>query len=91
MAQALLQDPAQVRPVFGIWSIVGIAFSPGIPILQFVLGICSDATNIWSIFLMAVGFSAVHPESIPLRKALGIVLFFWLVLGAIDVVVHVAR
>jgi Yip1 domain len=49
------------------------------------LGTSLDIFTFWTMFLMALGFSAANPKKLPFGKALGFVLAAWAVFVAIKV------
>ena len=77
---AFLKDPAAIDPENFLASNLAAVLSPTAPLWQKALGAGLDVFGIWSLVLVAVGFSAADPKNVSFGKALGLVIGLFLVI-----------
>lgn len=74
---SLLKDPGAIDPDNFLASNLGAFLPAGAPFWQIVLGASFDVFLLWSLALVAVGFSAADPKKISLRKGMAISFGLW--------------
>ncbi len=74
----LVKDPGAIDPENFLASNVAAFLGSGTPLWQVALLTGVDVFGLWTLFLIAVGFSAADPKKLPLGKSIGIAVSVWL-------------
>jgi hypothetical protein len=83
----LMKDPSAIDPQNFVASNLGALLPSSAPLWQITLGNSVDLFVVWSMIIMAIGFSVVDPKKVSFGKAfsiiLGVFVFFTLVFTGI--------
>ncbi len=80
-----LKDPSTIDPENFVASNLGAVLGSDAPLWQVALASSMDLFTLWSVFLVAVGFSVANPKKVSFRKALGIAFAVYVVFTMIGV------
>jgi hypothetical protein len=73
----LLRDPSAIDPENFLASNLAALLPPTAPIWQLALLGPIDLFGLWTLLLMAIGYSAADPKKLPFGKSMGIAFAVW--------------